>query len=276
MPTVTAVLIAAYNAENTIQQALASVLSGTLACDVFVIDDCSRIPVTEVLGAYANVEVIRLKRNRGPAVARNIGLSKILAKHYDYVAIMDADDVSMPDRLAKQVAFLDKHPRVGVAGCWTRHFEENSGETLLYRQRPTDPAAIRNMMFFNTGISHASAMFRVDALRTSGLYSENYPAAEDYELMRRIGLKYDLANLPEYLLAYRVSTKGQSLGRRRRQLYDRLRIQLRYFSPLAWQAWAGVAQTLVSLVTPVKLAHALKLKVLRRQIATPAARPSSS
>lgn len=276
MPNATAVLVAAYNAEKTIRQAVESVLSGSLTCDVYVVDDCSTTPVADLLTGYDNVEVIRLKRNRGPAVARNGGLSKILAKDYDYIAIMDADDISMPNRLAKQVCFLDKHPRVGAVGSWTRHFDEHSGEATLYRQRPADAAAIRNMMFFNTGISHASAMFRVDALRTVGIYSENYPAAEDYELLRRIGAKYDLANVPEYLLAYRISSQGQSLGRRRQQLFDRLRIQLRYFAPLNWRAWAGVAQTVVSLVTPVSLVHALKLKMLRSQIATPDARPSSS
>jgi len=276
LPRSTAVLIAAYNAEKTIRQAVESVLAGSFDCDVYIVDDCSRIPVTEVLEPYDNVEVIRLKRNRGPAVARNIGLSKILAKDYDYVAIMDADDVSTPTRLAKQVCFLDKHPRVGAVGCWTLHFDEHTGETTLLRKRPTEPADIRNMMFFNTGISHASAVIRVDALRAVGIYSENYPAAEDYELLRRIGAKYDLANLPEFLLAYRVSSQGQSLGRRRRQLVDRLKIQLRYFAPFNWRAWAGVAQTLASLLIPARLVHTLKLKALHRQIATPVVRPSSS
>lgn len=276
LPRNTAVLIAAYNADKTIRQAVESVLSGSLGCDVYIVDDCSTRPVTEVLDGYDNVEVIRLKRNRGPAIARNVGLSRILAKHYDYVAIMDADDVSTPTRLAKQTAFLDKHPRVGAVGCWTLHFDEHTGETTLLRKRPTDPAAIRNMMFFNAGISHASAVFRVDALRSVGVYSEDYPAAEDYELLRRVATKYDLANLPEFLLAYRVSTQGQSLGRRRRQLIDRLKIQLRYFAPFNWRAWAGVTQTIASLAVPARLVHALKLKLLRQQIATPAARPSSS
>jgi glycosyltransferase involved in cell wall biosynthesis len=276
LPTVTAVLVAAYNADKTIRQAVESVLSGSHDCHIYVVDDCSSTPVSDVLAGYDNVEVIRLKRNRGPAVARNIGLSKILAKDYDYVAIMDADDVSMPKRLARQACFLDKHPRVGAVGTWTRHFDEHTGEPTLERQRPADPEAIRNMMFFNAGISHASAMFRVEALRTVGVYSENYPAAEDYELLRRIGQKYDLANVPECLLAYRVSSQGQSLGRRRQQLTDRLRIQLRYFAPLNWRAWAGVAQTIVSLVVPVKVVHALKQKVMRRQFATPDAQPSSS
>ena len=276
MPTNTAVLIAAYNADKTIRQAVESVLSGSLDCDVYIVDDCSARPVTDLLESYDNVEVIRLKRNRGPAVARNVGLSRILAKDYDYVAIMDADDVSTPTRLAKQTCFLNQHPRVGAVGCWTLHFDEHTGETTLLRKRPTDPAEIRNMMFFNAGISHASAVFRVDALRSVGLYSENYPAAEDYELLRRVAMKYDLANVPEFLLAYRVSSQGQSLGRRRRQLVDRLKIQLRYFAPFNWRAWAGAAQTIASLAVPARLVHALKLKLMRQQIATPAVRPFSS
>jgi glycosyltransferase involved in cell wall biosynthesis len=273
---VVAVLVAAYNAEATISQAVDSVLSGTLPCDVYVVDDCSVKPAADILDSRVHVEVIRMKRNRGPAVARNVGLSKILAKGYDYVAIMDADDISMPERLEKQAALLERNPRLGAIGCWTRHFDEQTGATTLLRQRPTDSRAIRNMLFFNIGISHASAMFRVSALRSVGLYSEKFPAAEDYELLRRLAAKYELGNVPEYLLAYRVSTQGQSLRRRRRQLLDRLKIQLRYFAPLNWRAWAGAAQTIASLAVPARLVHALKVKFFRRQIAIPAARPSSS
>lgn len=275
MPSRLAVIVAAYNAESTLRQAVESVLSGALSCDVFIVDDCSRVPVSDVLNPYDGVEVIRLKRNRGPAVARNIGLSKILAKDYDYVAIMDADDVSNPDRMAKQVAFLDKNPRVGAVGCGARFFDEITGATTLYSTWPVEPKDIRNKMFFNIGVFHPTAMIRVEALRSVGLYSENYPAAEDYELMQRILRKYDLANLPECLLDYRVSSQGQSLGRRRRQLVDRLKIQLRYFAPLNWRAWAGLAQSLISLIVPVKLVHALKLKIMRRQFATPDVQPSS-
>lgn len=271
-----AVLVAAYNAEHTVRQAVESVLSGTQPCDVLVVDDASRIPVSDLLDADARVQIVRQKRNRGPAVARNVGLSKILAQDYDYVAIMDADDLSAPERLAKQVAFLDSHPRIGAVGTGARYFDEDTGTTVLFSQWPETAGEIRNKMFFNIGLFHPTAMIRADVLKAVGLYSEKYPAAEDYDLMRRIARKYDLANLPEYLLSYRVSSQGQSLRRRRRQLLDRLRIQLRYFAPLNWRAFAGVAQTLASLIIPMKLLNAVKLKVLRRQIVTPAARPSSS
>ena len=135
MPSRLAVIVAAYNAENTLRQAVESVLSGAMSYDVFIVDDCSRTPVSDVLSPYDGVEIIRLKRNRGPAVARNIGLSKILAKDYDYVAIMDADDVSKPDRLAKQVLFLDKNPRVGAVGCGARFFDEITSATTKSAQR---------------------------------------------------------------------------------------------------------------------------------------------
>ena len=68
-------------------------------------------------------------------------------------------------------------------------------------------------------------MMRTDALVRLGFYSADYPAAEDYELLRRISTKFDLANLPEYLVDFRISRNGISVQRRKRQLFDRLRIQ---------------------------------------------------
>jgi len=269
-----AVLVAAYNAERTIRQAVESVLAGGFPCDVFVIDDASRTSAADALGDLrGRVTAIRLARNVGPAAARNAGLAAILAGGYRYVAIMDADDVSRPGRLARQAAFLDAHPTVGAVGTFVRFCDEATGETIFVRERPTDPAGVRNMMFFNIGLSHASAMMRCDVLRMIGGYSTDYPAAEDYELMQRIAAVSELANIPEVLLDYRVSARGQSMARRRRQLVDRLRIQLTYFRPLQWRAWAGAAQTLVLLGVPVGLAT--RLKTWLRPV-TPAARPSSS
>ena len=266
MPRKVAVLIAAHNAEKTIRDAVESVLCGSYPCRVFVIDDASRVPVASMLGTYGGrVEIIRLDQNRGPAGARNVGLARILAQDFDYVAIQDADDVSYADRLATQAARLDADATLGAVGSWTKHFDEDTGGTLLYRKRPVDAASIRNMMFFNIGLSHASTMFRAEALRVVGGYDAAYPAAEDYELLRRIATRYDLANVPEYLLAYRVSSQGQSLRRRRRQLFDRLRVQIKYFAPLQWRAWAGAAQTIASFVIPTELVGTLKRRWLRHR-----------
>ena len=127
----------------------------------------------------------------------------------------------------------------------------------------TNPADVRNLMFFNIGLSHASAMMRVEALKTVGLYSDQYPAAEDYELLRRIGKRFLLANLPEVLLHYRISSNGQSLRRRKQQLYDRLRIQVKYFKLFEWRAWVGMLKTLVLFLIPVGLVGWMRSLSLR-------------
>ncbi len=260
-----AALVAAYNAERTIQQAIDPLLAATTDCQIYVVDDCSRIPVGEYLqNPDGRITVIRLEKNVGPAAARNAALAEILAAGFDYVAIADADDISAPDRIAKQVAFMEAHPRVGVCGTWTRHFHDDITDSTFINRRPDDPHAVRGLMFFNMGVSHASAMIRCDALRRAGLYSQDYPAAEDYDLFRRIGKLYELANVKECLLNYRISPGGQSITRRRQQLYDRLRIQLKYFEAGAWQAWVGVARTLVTLLMPSGLFQTVRSRLRAR------------
>jgi GT2 family glycosyltransferase len=270
VPTDTAVIVAAYNAERTIHQAVESVLAGTLACDIFVVDDASRIPAADALGPLAaRVTIIRLDQNLGPAAARNAALARILAGGYKYAAIMDADDISHPTRLAVQRAYLEENSNIGAVGTWVRLFDDHTGKTVFSLNRATDPASIRKLMYFNVGISHATTVLRVEALRRVGVYNENYAAAEDYELLRRIATKYDLANIPECLLSYRISLGGQSRSRRQRQLYDRLCTQLKYFDALEWRAWAGVLKTMLVMLIPPTLTGAFKLKL--RGLGTPGA-----
>ena len=140
--------------------------------------------------------------------------------------------------------------RIGLLGTWTPLFDSNLQRNFHLFSRVTDPADVRNSNFFNIGLSHTSVMMRCDALKKVGLYPTNYPAAEDYELMRRIGVQYDLANIPYCLVHYRVTPGSISQSRRRRQLYDRLMIQLKYFDATQWRSWVGVAKTLASLVVP--------------------------
>ena len=259
MPSDVAVLVAAYNADATVRQAVASALASTIACDVIVVDDCSRTPVADVLGRLDRVEVIRLDRNLGPAGARNVGLQRVLAAGYRYLAILDADDATYPERFAKQVAFLDAHPQVAAVGTWERFVDEDTGATLFHHTPPSAPDAVRNRMYFNCALAHSSVMMRTSVLAEIGSYAREYPAAEDYELLRRIGTRYELANLPECLVDYRVSSQGISQQRRRRQLLDRMRIQIKYFSPLNWRAWAGFGHTLALFLVPLPLITALKM-----------------
>lgn len=263
-----AAVVAAYNAENTIVAAVESILSGTMDCRVYVVDDCSRKPVADYLQHLLDrVVVIRLDKNAGPAIARNVALKQILAAGFEYIAIVDADDVSRPNRLQKQFEFMEAHPRVGACGTWAREFYVDINEPNIVVERPTTPEDVGSEMFFNMAISHASAMIRTEALRRVGFYSNDYPVAEDYELFRRIGQYYELANLPEFLLHYRISPAGQSQSRRQRQIYDRFLIQLKYFEITRWQAWVGLARTFVTFFIPRTVFRAIKTNVLRSRAA---------
>jgi glycosyltransferase involved in cell wall biosynthesis len=253
-----------WHAKAWLGRALDSLARGGEPFDLLIVDDCSRRPLAEFLGAEFlgpvgdGVEIIRPEKNLGVAGAKNFGLERLLAKPYKYVAMMDADDISHPERLARQAAFLEAHPDVALVGAWARFFDENTHEVVYHFRPPCESRDIREALFLNSCIMHPTWMMRTQALRDCGLYSTGYPAAEDYELLRRLSKTFDLANLPEFLLEYSVSLSGISMKNRRRQLFDRLRIQAKYFDPWHAKAWLGVARTLAMFVVPRSVVSAYR------------------
>jgi len=258
-----AVLMPAYNAGNFINRAVGSLLQSTYPCDLYIVDDGSAVPVAEVVDAFPHLTIIRLEQNGGIAGARNAGLRAILAQNYDYVANLDADDICHPDRIARQVEFLDCHPEIAAVGTWSRAFFEPTGATLRIGREVSDPAHVKKAMRFNSAVNNSSTMIRANVLREVGLYSERYAAAEDYELYRRINQRYPIANLPMILMDISISPAGTSLSRRRRQLFDRLAIQLRYFEAREPGAWLGVAKTLLLFLVPVSILSRMKSSSMR-------------
>jgi glycosyltransferase involved in cell wall biosynthesis len=253
-----AVLMAAYNAEKTLRVAVDSILASTVPCDLYLVDDCSRIPVEQVIGTRQDVTIIRLPRNRGLAAALNVGLAQILPRGYKYVGRMDADDVSYPHRFAGQIAFLEKHPEIAMVGSGARFIDDKTGAPVMFYMPPLSPEAIQQALFFNNCFVHPTWLFRTEALASAGPYSLDYPAAEDYEFLRRITPRLLVANVPEVLVDYRISTGGISVSKRQRQLLDRLKIQLRYIEPLEWRSWAGMAKTLLLFAIPRRVVSTLK------------------
>jgi len=258
MSAAVAVLMAAYNAEKTLRAAVDSILASTVPCDLFLVDDCSAVPVVEVIGARANVTVIRLPHNHGLAAALNVGLTHILPRNYKYVARMDADDVSYPHRFATQIAFLERHPEVALVGSGARFIDDRSGAMVMYYVPPLAQDDIRKALYFNNCFVHPTWMFRGEALADLAPYSLDYPAAEDYEFLRRAISHAVVANVPDILVDYRISTGGISVSKRQRQLLDRLAIQIKYLEPLRWRAWAGMAKTLALFAVPRVLVTTLK------------------
>jgi glycosyltransferase involved in cell wall biosynthesis len=246
------VLMTAYNAEKTIGRAIESLFLNSEPFDLLIVDDCSRIPVTELVAKTTrNIDIVRCEKNLGVAGAKNFGLERVLTRPYEFVAMIDADDVCRPNRLDKQLAFLTAHRQVALVGCWSHYVDEVTREVLFNFCPPCDSQGIRKALYMNQCIVHPSWMLRTQTLRLGGFYSNQYRAAEDYDLLRRLSPRFEFANLPEFLLDYTISRSGMSMQMRRRQLWDRLRIQLRYFDLWQWRAWLGVVRTIILFGVPL-------------------------
>src|SRR5581483_5422551 len=113
------------------------------------------------------------------------------------------DDLAMPERLAKQVEFLDAHPRVGVVGSGVIRIGED-GQERGRDTLPFAPSQIRWDIFFRASVKHSAACMRRALVQQVGGYSPQHRYATDYELYARLILHSDLANLPEFLAAYRT------------------------------------------------------------------------
>jgi hypothetical protein len=115
---------------------------------------------------------------------------------------MDCDDVCLPERLARQVAFMDAHTEIGICGTWVETIGETGGQIVRY---PTDPDTVRCAHLFGPALAHPSVMMRMDVLKKSGLfYNPSFKRAQDFELWIRASEFTSLANVGEVLLFYRL------------------------------------------------------------------------
>ena len=263
-----AILLPAYAPGPRLATTLESIAAQDIACEIFVVDDGSAVPVQVParVGQHL-VHLIRLEENGGIARALNVGLEAILARaDFEYIARHDVGDVDLNDRLRRQLEFLDANPAVAIVGSSARWVDARGVERFEFKAR-SGHGAITRKMRYSAALVHSSCMFRESAMRQLGRYSEDYDCAEDYELFFRFLRDFEVANLPDALVQADYNPDGISLSRRRRSLHSRLRLQLRFFAPLSIHSYFGVCQTLGLFVIPYGLVSRLK-RALGRQPAS--------
>jgi glycosyltransferase involved in cell wall biosynthesis len=197
------VLMAARNAEATLREAIDSVLAQSFDdFDLVVVDDGSDDRTPEILASYGDgrLTVLRNDQSLGLAASLNRGLSC----SGRYVARQDADDRSQPDRLAKQVRFLDTHPEVELVGSWYRTMDD-TGSMLAEFELPTDATTLRWHLLYYCPFVHSAVTARAQTLVDAGGFDESFVYASDYDLWSRIARRSLVANIPEYLVDYRLS-----------------------------------------------------------------------
>ena len=211
------VLMAVYNGDRYLAEALDSLLAQTLTdFELVVVDDASTDGTAAILDDYAGRDgrlvVLRNDENRQLAASLNRGLTACRAP---LVARADADDVYAPERLERQVAFLDSHPDVGVLGS-AFHTMDPDGRHRSTKSYATDHATIRARQLFMTSLLHPSVMFRADVVRSVGGYDETYWTAQDSDLWTRLRDRTQFANVPDVLVRYRthresiLGTRGEA------------------------------------------------------------------
>jgi glycosyltransferase involved in cell wall biosynthesis len=241
-----AVLIPAFNAQHGLERSLASLRDDGARFEVVVVDDGSTEPIILPEGLPFPAILIRLPRNQGITSALNAGLERIVAGGFEYVARLDAGDVSLPGRFAAQMAFLDAHPDHAVVGTYAEIVDE-AGRHLHGFRPPTSHTGLARALRYRNAICHPSVMMRIAALRTAGFYVSNYPGGEDYELWLRLGRRYHLANL-DRILVRKEETTSSITARRFRLGVSRLRIQFDHFDPRSIHAYLGIARSLALLL----------------------------
>lgn len=204
------VLMSVYNGENHLHEAVDSILNQTFKdFEFLIINDGSTDKTTNILKSYNDprIKIHINKKNIGLTKSLNVGLK--MAKG-EYIARQDADDISSPERLAKEIAFLEKHNNYAVVGTFAMALNEYSEELQIW-ERPYEDANIRTALKRDNCIIHGTAMMRRSFLLKAGFYDEAITKAQDYDLWVRLSKKYKMANIPEFLYLRIINKKKLEL-----------------------------------------------------------------
>ncbi|RKQ96844.1 glycosyl transferase family 2 [Kushneria sinocarnis] len=216
------VFIPVHNRQHYIVTAVDSILAQTFTdLELLVIDDGSTDATLEVLSRYRDprLRIETNPRNLGIPATRNRGLG--LARG-EYIALLDSDDHAWPERLARQVSVLDRHPELAQLGS-ACNFMDARGQLLKrVRRRPVDAAEVDASLPFYCALTNRTLLARTAVLREAGGYDESFPRCQDYELHQRLSRTHRMANLPDILVcgrehAARFTRQTRDVGRERKQ-----------------------------------------------------------
>ncbi|MFA5000607.1 MAG: glycosyltransferase family 2 protein [Candidatus Paceibacterota bacterium] len=221
--------IITYNRANFIAQTIESVLAQSFThWEIIIVDDGSTDQTEEIVKKYltdARIRYFKNERNLGICASRNRALQESRGK---YVAILDSDDIwNSPDKLKKQIDFLDDHPNYVAVGTGVIVIDQNNQERKRYLN-PEQDGQIRVQILAKNPFAHSSILYRRDIARSVNGYHPNLNGIEDYDLWLKLGQKGKLHNLPSYDLNYRQHGSNISNTDRLRLMMENLNLVKKY------------------------------------------------
>lgn len=203
------ILMPVYNTALYLREAMDSMLSQTFTdFELIVLNDCSSDNAEEILDTYDDPRIVRYKgeKNEGLSNVLNVGIDMARGK---YIARMDSDDVSLPNRLQVQMDYLEAHPEIDLVSVGMQLF--GAKEEVWIREK--DPEKVKITALFYSPVLHASSVWRKDSFERHGLrFLQEMVPAEDYDLWTRALVKdLKLVNLSDVLYKYRLHPNQATL-----------------------------------------------------------------
>jgi len=223
------VIMPVYNTkEEYLREAIESILRQSYSDFEFIIvDDCSDEFIAKIISTYHDerIKYYRLATNQGAAAARNFAISKASGK---YLAFMDSDDISLPERFSKQIQFFDKHPEIGCLGTKVRVIGDDC-EKMEF-PKPTEHSEIENFLIFNGCVfCQSSVMLKKEILDKNNIkYQNQYVPAEDYAFWLDLVGKTKFAVLEEELVFYRFY--AENISHRQKELQQQKCVEAQFSS----------------------------------------------
>lgn len=211
--------------------------------------------------------IIKLPENKGLGNALRIGVE---ACTYDIIARMDSDDICLPERFEKQIAFLESRPDIAVVGANIEQFDEVPGDIKIFRIMPVEGEALRAYARFRSPVNHPSIVFRKAAVLDSGNYDGSILLWEDFSLFIRMLKKgYKFYNIQEVLLYFRVGSGIDSIKRRSGWKYMKSELKFAAFAKeighLSFFEWLSyITMKLPVRLLPPRLVLLMYNKLLRK------------
>jgi glycosyltransferase involved in cell wall biosynthesis len=207
------IIMPAYNTEKYVERSIQSVVDQIYTnWELLVIDDCSTDNTKNIIKAFLKTDT-RIKpifnnfNNGTPAKAKNKALPLVKG---DYVAFLDSDDMWLRDKLMKQISFMDNNPQYGLTYTGGYLIDESSRKinTFLPKYKCGN---VLHKMLRRYEINNQSVIIREEALQAiGGLFNEDIVIGEDYNLFMNILAKYEVCNIKECLVKYRIHSDSIS------------------------------------------------------------------
>ncbi len=222
---IVSVVMVVCNVDRFLAESIESVLDQTFGEFEFIIVDFGSTDNSKAIASHYAAKDSRIRLHEMPNCslvnARNAACSLAQGQ---YIAIMDADDVSLPHRLIREIAFMEKHPQVGLVGGATEWIDA-AGRSLRIDHFPTQDHEIRSELADRCPFCQPTVLIRREAFLSAGGYRAAFIVSHDYDLFLRIAERFQCANLKEVVLKYRIHPYQVSLRKRTQQSLCKLAAQ---------------------------------------------------